>query len=152
MLIHHFNTNQTYELLEENQYYAIKGGVLRETHSKNDLHTAIWDLIDWIRMSNFTNLTNEDCNAIRKIWNTDEPFIKEEVMNIICGKKLNRLFYEHAYDLIYYSFMTKRDRLFVLNNQFNFFLYEEIVQLIKFSTLAVTSKIFQSKIDDRAYH
>ena len=112
----------------------------------------IWDLIDWIRMSNFTNLTNEDCNAIRKIWNTDEPFIKEEVMNIICGKKLNRLFYEHAYDLIYYSFMTKRDRLFVLNNQFNFFLYEEIVQLIKFSTLAVTSKIFQSKIDDRTYH
>ena len=40
MLIHHFNTNQTYELLEENQSYVIKGGALRATHSKNDLHTA----------------------------------------------------------------------------------------------------------------
>ena len=148
MLIHHFNTDQTYELCEENQMFIIKGGMLKAKHLKYDLHAAIWDLIDWIRISSFTNLTDEDCEVVRKISNIEESFLKEEVMNIICGRKLNRLFYEHAYDLIYYSYMTKRDKLFVLNNQHNFFIYEEIAQLIRFSTLTITSK----KTDDHSYH
>ena len=69
---------------------------------------------------------------------------RNEVMNTICGKKINRLFYQHAYDLLYYSIKSNPGKFVVLNNETNFFLYEEIIQLLRFTTLKVTDPL-QSK-------
>jgi hypothetical protein len=135
MTIHHFNTVQTYDLYEAGGNFCIRNDTYRALHAKSDLHSAIWDLIDWIRMSNFTNLSDEDCMILQKLLKSAEVLDKNSVMDVICGRKLNRVFYEHAYDLIYHTYTHEKNRSVVLNNEHNFFLYEEILQLLKFRPL-----------------
>lgn len=135
MIIHHFNRNEAYELYEVNKTFFISGDTLSGSHQKSDLHHALWDLIDWIRTVSFTNLRDEDCKAVQLTSRSDREIDREEMMNVICGKKINRLFYEHAYDLLYYSYISKHEKFVVLNNERNFFIYEEIIQLMRFSTL-----------------
>jgi hypothetical protein len=60
---------------------------------------------------------------------------REDVMNTICGRKLNRVFYEHAYALIFEAYDTGSQQDITLQNDINFFLYEEIIQLLKFNTV-----------------
>jgi hypothetical protein len=139
MTIHHFNTAQTYDLYEANGNFCIRNEAYKALHAKNDLHLAIWDLIDWIRMTHFTNLSDEDCHTIQKISQSGNPFDKNLLMDVICGRKINRVFYEHAYDLIYHTYIHEKNKSVVLNNEHNFFLYEEIIQLLKFRPLKTKS-------------
>jgi hypothetical protein len=141
MTIHHFDRNETYELYEIEKTFFFKGDTLSTTHRKQDLHSALWDLIDWIRMYSFTNFREEDCKAIQAASRSDVLPNRDNVMNTICGKKINRLFYEHAYDLMYYSYMSKNEKFVVLNNAHNFFIYEEIIQLMRFTTLKVSNPV-----------
>jgi hypothetical protein len=144
MIIHHFNTAQTYELHEANGNYCIRNDKYKALHAKHDLHSAIWDLIDWIRMTNFTSLTDEDCKAIEKLLKSAQTLHKDSMMDIICGRKINRVFYENAYDLIYHHYNSENEKSILLNNETNFFIYEEIVQLIKFHTLKFSISKFKS--------
>ena len=139
MTIHHFDRNEMYELYEHNKSFYIEGDTLGTAKGKPDLHTALWDLIDWVRTVSFTGLREEDCKAVQAIARSEKALNRVQVMNAICGKKINRLFYEHAYDLLYYSYQSKNEKFVVLNNQHNFFVYEEIVQLLRFTTLKVSA-------------
>src|SRR5690349_25027136 len=135
MTIHHVNRNEAYELYEFDKTFFISGDTLSTSHAKPDLHNALWDLIDWIRTVSFTNLGDEDCKAVQLTSRSDREINREEMMNVICGKKINRLFYEHAYDLLYYSYISRHEKFVVLNNERNFFIYEEIIQLMRFASL-----------------
>jgi hypothetical protein len=137
MIVHHLNTNEFYELVEENKRFFIRNERYKAFHAKSDLHSTVWDLIDWIRMTNFTGLTSVDCENVMRIAQTSQNLEKETVMNIICGRKINRVFYEGAYNLITQTFVTAGNATVVLNNETNFFLYEEIIQLLKFSPLKI---------------
>lgn len=136
MIVHHLNTNEFYEVVEENKRFFIRNERYRAFHAKSDLHSTVWDLIDWIRMTNFTGLTATDCENVMRIAETTQNLEAETVMNIICGRKINRVFYEGAYNLITQTFNTGNATV-VLNNETNFFLYEEIIQLLKFSPLKI---------------
>jgi hypothetical protein len=135
MTIHHFNTVQTYDLYEANGHFCIRNDTYKALHAKSDLHSSIWDLIDWIRVTNFTNLTDEDYVVLQKLSKSSQLPDKNLIMDVICGRKLNRVFYEHAYDLIYHTYTHEKTRSVVLNNEHNFFLYEEILQLLKYRPL-----------------
>jgi hypothetical protein len=137
MTIHHLNTNEFYQVTEENNRFFIRNETYRAFHAKSDLHSTIWDLIDWIRMTNFTNLTDEDCRNVMRISGTTANLERETVMNIICGRKINRVFYEGAYNMIAQTFVTAPNATVVLNNETNFFIYEEIIQLLKYSPLKI---------------
>lgn len=137
MIVHHLNTNEFYEIVEETKRFFIRNEKYKAFHAKGDLHSTLWDLIDWIRMTNFTGLTDADCANVMRIAQTNQNLETETVMNIICGRKINRVFYEGAYNLMYQSFTTGGNATVVLNNETNFFLYEEIIQLLKFSPLKI---------------
>lgn len=139
MIIHHLNTEQTYELHEVSGNFFIKNDSYKAIRAKNDLHSVTWDLIDWIRMTNFTNLTEEDRLAIQRISSVTSLPDKESIMNVICGRKLNRVFYERAYHLIHDGYQENKIKTVLLDNEKNFFLYEEIIQLLKFSPLKIKS-------------
>jgi hypothetical protein len=66
---------------------------------------------------------------------SEDDLNREDVMNTICGRKLNRVFYEHAYALILEAYDADSQQDITLQNDINFFLYEEIIQLIKFNTV-----------------
>jgi hypothetical protein len=144
MIIHHLNTNEFYEVVEENKRFFIRNEKYKAFHAKGDLHSTVWDLIDWIRMTNFTGLTAADCENVMRIAKTSQLLEKETVMNIICGRKINRVFYEGAYNLITQTFNTTGKATVVLNNETNFFLYEEIIQLLKFSPLKIKTSYPQT--------
>ncbi|HEY0744638.1 MAG TPA: hypothetical protein VGD40_24390 [Chryseosolibacter sp.] len=137
MIVHHLNTNEFYEVVEESKRFFIRNERYKAFHAKSDLHATVWDLIDWIRMTNFTGLTQADCENVMRIAQTPQKLETETVMNIICGRKINRVFYEGAYNLITQTFNTAGNATVVLNNETNFFLYEEIIQLLKFSPLKI---------------
>ncbi len=139
MTIHHFNTFQSYELIKRDNYFFIRNDKYKSFHAKSDLHSTVWELLDWIRMTNFTNITVEDGEAIARIDAIETVLDREAVMNVICGRKINRVFYEHAYDLITYTFNKAPESSLVLNNETNFFLYEEIIQLLRYSPLRMKS-------------
>jgi hypothetical protein len=139
MIIHHLNTNEFYEITEEGKRFFIRNEKYRAFHAKSDLHSTAWDLIDWIRMTNFTGFTEQDCQRVMRIAQTNQLLEKEMVMNIICGRKINRVFYEGAYNLIAQTFASTGNATVVLNNETNFFLYEEVIQLLKFSPLKIKS-------------
>lgn len=141
MIVHHLNTGEFYEITEEGKRFFIRNEKYKAFHAKADLHSTVWDLIDWIRMTNFTGFSNEDCSKVMKIANTNQNLEKETVMNIICGRKINRVFYEGAYNLITQAFNTSGIATVVLNNETNFFLYEEVIQLLKFSPLKIKSSL-----------
>jgi hypothetical protein len=137
MIVHHLNTNEFYEVVEENKRFFIRNEKYKAFHAKSDLHTTVWDLIDWVRMANFTGFTSTDCENVMRIAQSTQHLEAEAVMNIICGRKINRVFYEGAYNLIAQTFATGNMATVVLNNETNFFLYEEIIQLLKFSPLKI---------------
>jgi hypothetical protein len=137
MIVHHLNTNEFYEVTEENRRFFIRNDRYKAFHAKADLHSTVWDLIDWIRMTNFTGLTDQDCDNLMRLAKTNQVLEKETVMNIICGRKINRVFYEGAYNMIAQAFSSAAPAKVVLNNETNFFLYEEIIQLLKFSPLKI---------------
>jgi hypothetical protein len=139
MIVHHLNTNEFYEVTEESRRFFIRNEKYKVFHAKSDLHSTLWDLIDWIRMTNFTGITDQDCVSIMRLAKTDQQLEKETVMNIICGRKINRVFYEGAYNMIFQVFGSAAPVTVVLNNETNFFLYEEVIQLLKFSPLKMRS-------------
>jgi hypothetical protein len=141
MIVHHLNTNEFYEVVEEGKRFFIRNERYKAFHAKADLHSTVWDLIDWIRMTNFTGFTEEDCRKVMQIAQTKLNLEKETVMNIICGRKINRVFYEGAYNLIAQAFNSAGNATVVLNNETNFFLYEEVIQLLKFSPLKIKSSL-----------
>jgi hypothetical protein len=144
MIVHHLNTNEFYEVVEENKRFFIRNEKYKAFHAKSDLHTTVWDLIDWVRMTNFTGLTSTDCENVKRIAQSSQNLEGEAVMNIICGRKINRVFYEGAYNLIAQTFASSGNVTVVLNNETNFFLYEEIIQLLKFSPLKIKTSYLQS--------
>jgi hypothetical protein len=135
MTIHHVNSNCSYVLYESKGNFFIENNSYKAIHAKNDIHAAIWYLIDWIRMVCFTNLSEDDCAKLSSLMKSPEDLNKEEVMNTICGRKLNRVFYEHAYALIFQAYDTEGQPDVILHNDINFFLYEEIIQLLKFNSV-----------------
>lgn len=137
MIVHHLNTNEFYTITTEANRFFIRNETYKAFHAKGDLHSTVWELIDWIRMTNFTNLTEDDCKNITRIADTNQDLEKDTVMNIICGRKINRVFYEGAYNLITHTFASAPQATVVLNNETNFFLYEEIIQLLKYSPLKI---------------
>ena len=137
MIVHHLNTNEFYTVTAEGNRFFIRNENYKAFHARGELHSTVWELIDWIRMTNFTNLTQQDCTNIKRISQSSVDFEKETVMNIICGRKINRVFYEGAYNLITHTFSTAPDATVVLNNETNFFLYEEVIQLLKYSPLKI---------------
>jgi hypothetical protein len=139
MIVHHLNTNEFYEVTEEGKRFFIRNERYKAFHAKSDLHSTVWDLIDWIRMTNFTGFSDEDCQNVMRIAQTKQTLDKDAVMNIICGRKINRVFYEGAYNLITQTFTSLGNATVVLNNETNFFLYEEVIQLLKFSPLKIKS-------------
>jgi hypothetical protein len=139
MTIYHLNTDQRYELHEVSGNFFIKNDQYKAVRAKNDLHSVTWDLIDWIRLSNFTNLSDDDHRALQRISATQHLPDKESIMNIICGRKLNRVFYEQAYNLIHEGYTENKNKTVLLDNEKNFFLYEEILQLLKYSPLKIRS-------------
>ena len=116
MIVHHLNTNEFYEVVEENKRFFIRNEKYKAFHAKGDLHSTVWDLIDWIRMTNFTGLTSADCENVMRIATTTQQLETETVMNIICGRKINRVFYEGAYNLITQTFNAAGKATVVLNN------------------------------------
>ena len=144
MIVHHLNTNEFYEVVEENKRFFIRNEKYKAFHAKGDLHSTVWDLIDWIRMTNFTGLTTADCENVMRIANTTQQLETETVMNIMCGRKINRVCYEGAYNLITQTFNAAGKATVVLNNETNLFLYEEIIQLLKFSPLKIRTSSPQS--------
>jgi hypothetical protein len=141
MLVHHLNRNESYDIYDNGKTFFIKGDTLYHPQGKESLHQAVWDLIDWMRTMCFTNLTDSDCKAIQILSRTDKRLEKNEVMNSICGKKMNRMYYEDAYDLLVHTYSNKKDKFVLLNNESNFFIYEEIIQLLRFSILSVSETI-----------
>jgi hypothetical protein len=139
MIVHHLNTNEFYNVVSEGNRFFISNDTYKAFHAKGDLHSTIWELIDWIRMTNFTNLTDGDCRNLMKLTDSSATLEKETVMNIVCGRKINRVFYEGAYNLIAQTFASAPKATVVLNNETNFFLYEEIIQLLKYSPLKIKS-------------
>jgi hypothetical protein len=139
MIVHHANTNEFYKVTAEANRFFISNDTYKAFHAKGDLHSTVWELIDWVRMTNFTNLTDEDCNNLMRLANTSQNLEKETVMNVICGRKINRVFYEGAYNLITNTFSSTPNATVVLNNETNFFLYEEVIQLLKYSPLKIKS-------------
>ena len=137
MIIHHVNSDSSYVLYQAKGNFFIESGAYKAIHAKTDLHAAIWYLIDWIRMVCFTNLTDQDCEKIKKISKSTKRPNKEEVMNTICGRKLNRVFYEQAYALIYDAYQNDCDAVISLQNDINFFIHEEILQLIRFNSVKI---------------
>lgn len=133
MTIHHVNSNCSYELYEANGNFFITSGTYKAIHAKSDVHAAIWYLIDWMRMVSFTNLNEQDCETIKNLSSSAVELDKEDVMNTICGRKLNRVFYEKAYGLIYDAYENDPQQIITLDNETNFFLYEEILQLLRFN-------------------
>ena len=133
MIIHHVNSDCSYRLYEAKGNFFIESGTYKAIHAKSDIHAAIWYLIDWIRMVCFTNLNDQDCEKIKELLKTTQDLDKEDVMNKICGRKLNRVFYEHAYTLVFEAFENDREEVVTLDNEQNFFMYEEIVQLVRFN-------------------
>jgi hypothetical protein len=136
MTIHHVNSNCSYTLYQSKGNFFIESGAYKAIHAKSDIHAAIWYLIDWIRMVCFTNLTDEDCIKIGVLGKSTDRLDKESVMNTICGRKLNRVFYEHSYALIYEAYDNDSQQIISLDNERNFFLYEEILQLLRFSPVS----------------
>jgi hypothetical protein len=137
MIVHHLNTNEFYTVTAEGNRFFIQNETYKAFHAKGDLHSTVWELIDWIRMVNFTNLSDDDCRNVVKIANSSHNLEKETVMNVICGRKINRVFYEGAYNLITQTFASAPNATVVLNNETNFFLYEEVIQLLKYSPLKI---------------
>jgi hypothetical protein len=133
MTIHHVDSQCTYLLYEMKGNFFIESGSFKSLHPNNDVRAAIWSLIDWMRMVCFTNLTDGDCEKIKIISNSTTALHKDDVMNIICGRKLNRVFYEQAYTLIHDAYSQDVKQTISLHNGDNFFLYEEILQLLRFS-------------------
>lgn len=141
MIVHHLNTSEFYEIIEEGKRFFIRNERYKAFHAKADLHSTVWDLIDWIRIINFTGFKDEDCAKVMQIAKTNQNLEKETVMNIICGRKINRVFYEGAYNLIVQAFNSSGKATVVLNNETNFFLYEEVIQLLKFSPLKIKASL-----------
>lgn len=140
MKIHHVNTNCSYVLYEAKGNYFIESGAYKAIHAKSDVHAAIWYLIDWIRMVCFTNITDQDCERIKELLKSECDLDKEDVMNTICGRKLNRVFYEHAYALIFEAYENDIQQVITLDNDVNFFIYEEVVQLLRFNPVKVKNQ------------
>ena len=140
MTIHHVNTNCSYVLYEAKGNYFIESGAYKAIHAKSDVHAAIWYLIDWIRMVCFTNITDQDCKRIQELLKSEDDLDKEDLMNTICGRKLNRVFYEHAYGLIFEGYEHDVQQVVTLENGVNFFIYEEVVQLLRFNHVKVKNQ------------
>ena len=140
MTIHHVSSNCSYVLYETKGNFFIESGTYKAIHAKSDVHAAIWYLIDWIRMVCFTNITESECEKIKGLLKYPDDLDKEDLMNTVCGKKLNGVFYEHAYGLIFEAYENDTQQVIKLDNEVNFFIYEEIVQLLRFNPVKVKNR------------
>jgi hypothetical protein len=138
MKVHHSDSGITCYLINDDGNFFIEIGKHKTTLAKDDLQAAIWFLIDWVRMSSFTNITGRELKAIHELLNSRITLDKETIMNLICGKKINTIFYDKAFSVILEGFLEEKKEVTLTNEQ-NFFIYQEIVQIIKQNSFAIYS-------------
>ena len=133
MRVYHCDTDTLLFLKQDQESYSVHYDTNEEINSFDDLSSALWHIIEQIRSISMRSIKERDFKLVSgKIDPEDKPS-KELLMKMLEQQKIHKVFYDTAFLSMLMHHNSKKKYDLILENKTNFFLYDEIVHIIKMS-------------------
>jgi hypothetical protein len=140
MRVYHFDTDTLLLLTQKEGSYIVQREGDQQADSFKDLSSALWYIIEKVRSIALSSIKDREVKQVAKKLAVDMQPSKQSLMGMLKQRKMQKIFYDTAFlNMVTHHHSNKKYDL-ILENSTNFFLYDEIVHIIKTSTKEIPDK------------
>jgi hypothetical protein len=142
MRVYHFDTDTLLLLTQHEGSYVVQREGYEEADSFADLSSALWHIIEKVRDIALSSIKDREVKQVAKKLTVDVQPSKQSLMGMLKQRKIHKIFYDTAFlNMVTHHHSNKKYDL-ILENSTNFFLYDEIVHIVKTSAKEIPDRVF----------